>query len=127
MRNMNYKYSPSNEKKVYVSAILHHTIVSRVVDFSYCHFSDDRIISSIFLIIWHSRFQVLNPCDFWIYGYLRSSYRPIKSLFSLKDYIESMCATFWHNTLQLIIIYTMFGLQAVKEMVIYIGNSFLHN
>lgn len=54
------------------------------------HFSDDRIISRHFPTAWPPRSPDLNPCDFWLWGYLKAMvYRdPITSLSDLKESIE---------------------------------------
>ena len=54
------------------------------------HFGDERIISTQFPTVWPPKSPDLNPCDFWLWEYLKSMvYRdPIPSLFDLKESIE---------------------------------------
>ncbi|GBO22048.1 hypothetical protein AVEN_157002-1 [Araneus ventricosus] len=35
------------------------------------HFGDDRVISRIFPIAWSPRSPDLNPCDFWLWRFLK--------------------------------------------------------
>lgn len=44
----------------------------RVKDVLRQHFTDARVISRAFPTIWPPRSPDLNPCDFWLWGYLKS-------------------------------------------------------
>ena len=44
----------------------------RVKDVLHQHFTDDRVISRAFPMNWPPRSPDLNPCDFWLWGYLKS-------------------------------------------------------
>ena len=53
------------------------------------HFTNDRVISRAFRTIWPPRSPDLNPCDFWLWGYLKNLvYRgSLVTLGDLKDSI----------------------------------------
>jgi hypothetical protein len=53
------------------------------------HFTDDRVISRYFHMAWPPRSPDLTPCDFWLWGYLKSNvYRGgVANLNDLKDRI----------------------------------------
>ena len=63
------------------------------------HFGDERIISTQFPTVWPPKSPDLNPCDFWLWEYLKSMvYRdPIPSLFDLKESLEHECVTFTNS------------------------------
>lgn len=44
----------------------------RVKDVLRQHFTDARVISRAFPMNWPPRSPDLNPCDFWLWGYLKS-------------------------------------------------------
>ena len=54
------------------------------------HFGNERIISRQFPTAWPPRSPNLNPCDFWLLGYLKSMVHRdlITSLSDLKENIE---------------------------------------
>ncbi|GFU22724.1 uncharacterized protein TNCV_762991 [Trichonephila clavipes] len=75
------------------SAPLH--IARRVKDLLRRSFGDDRVLSRNFHHTWPPRSPDLSPCDYWLWGYLKSQVyrdRPT-SLGMLKDNIRLQCLT----------------------------------
>ncbi|GFW96601.1 uncharacterized protein TNCV_2846581 [Trichonephila clavipes] len=70
-------------------------IARRVKDLLRRSFSDDRVLSRHFHHAWPPRSPDLSPCDYWLWGYLKSQVyrdRPT-SLGMLKDNIRLQCLT----------------------------------
>ncbi|GFW64680.1 uncharacterized protein TNCV_700831 [Trichonephila clavipes] len=70
-------------------------IARRVKDLLRRSFGDDRVLSRHFHHAWPPRSPDLSPCDYWLWGYLKSQvyrYRPT-SLGMLKDNIRLKCLT----------------------------------
>ncbi|GFU27371.1 uncharacterized protein TNCV_3906131 [Trichonephila clavipes] len=55
-----------------------------------CHFGDDKIISPHFPTALSPRFPELNPCEYWLWGYLNAMvyHDPIMSLSDFQESIE---------------------------------------
>ena len=74
------------------------------------HFSDDRIIYHQFSTAWPPRSPTLNPCDFWLWGYLKTMvyHDPITSLSNLRESIErfvcSILQFMLHSTIEHVIL-----------------------
>ena len=43
-----------------------------IQQFLWHYFTDDRVTSRVFPTIWPPRLPDLNPCDFWLWGYLKN-------------------------------------------------------
>ncbi|GFU80118.1 uncharacterized protein TNCV_579981 [Trichonephila clavipes] len=70
-------------------------IARRVKDLLRRSFGDDRVLSRHFHHAWAPRSPDLSPCDYWLWGYLKSQVyrdRPT-SLVMLKDNIRLQCLT----------------------------------
>ncbi|GFT42100.1 uncharacterized protein TNCV_1668871 [Trichonephila clavipes] len=70
-------------------------IARRVKDLLRRSFGDDRVLSRHFQHAWPPRSLDLSPCDYWLWGYLKSQVyrdRPT-SLGMLKDNIRLQCLT----------------------------------
>ncbi|GFY32436.1 uncharacterized protein TNCV_3559441 [Trichonephila clavipes] len=70
-------------------------IARRVKDLLRRSFGDDHVLSHHFHHAWPPRSPDLSPCDYWLWGYLKSQVyrdRP-KSLGMLKDNIRLQCLT----------------------------------
>ncbi|GFW49407.1 uncharacterized protein TNCV_3059141 [Trichonephila clavipes] len=70
-------------------------IARRVKDLLRRSFGDDRVLSRHFHHTWPPRSPDLSPCDYWLWGYLKSQeYRDrLTSLGMLKDNIRLQCLT----------------------------------
>lgn len=66
------------------------------------NFSDDRVISRSFSTSWPPRSPDLNPCDFWLWGYLKSHvYKGnVPNLAVLKDRISQCVSNLQTNELR---------------------------
>ncbi|KFM63296.1 hypothetical protein X975_25949, partial [Stegodyphus mimosarum] len=70
-------------------------IARRVKDLLRASFGDDRVLSRHFRHAWPPRSPDLSPCDYWLWGYLKSQVycdRPT-SQGMLKDNIRRQCLT----------------------------------
>lgn len=70
-------------------------IAKRVKDLLRSSFGDDRVLSRYFPQAWPPRSPDLTPCDYWLWGYLKSQVyrdRPT-SIGMLKDNIKRHCLT----------------------------------
>ncbi|GFV11931.1 uncharacterized protein TNCV_1784511 [Trichonephila clavipes] len=74
---------------------LHPILLRRVKDLLRRSFGDDRVLSRHYHHAWPPRSPDLSPCDYWLWGYLKSQVyrdRPT-SLGMLKDNIRLQCLT----------------------------------
>jgi hypothetical protein len=81
------------------------------------HFGDTRVISRNFPTAWPPRSPDLNPCDFWLWGYLKDSVfsAPIANLAELKARITQRILTVTPETLRSVVEHAVTRLQLVAE------------
>ena len=79
--------------------------------------SDDSIISRHFPTVWPARSPDLNPCNFWLWGYLKDLVYsdPIRSLSDLKDSIARHVRNIPKHTLQSTTEHAMLRFQMVAD------------
>ncbi|GBM09960.1 hypothetical protein AVEN_18367-1 [Araneus ventricosus] len=77
----------------------------------------NRIISRHFLTTWPSRSPDLNPCDFWLWGYLKDVVYggPIASLAELKNRITQHIQNITTETLRSVVEHAVFLFQLIGE------------
>ncbi|GBM66465.1 hypothetical protein AVEN_146293-1 [Araneus ventricosus] len=82
------------------------------------HFGNARIISGHFPTVWPSRSPDLNPCDFWLWGYLKDVFStPIAHLAELKARIEQHILNVTPETLRSVVEHAVSRFQLVAENV----------
>ncbi|GBL94007.1 hypothetical protein AVEN_76723-1 [Araneus ventricosus] len=81
------------------------------------HFGNDRIISRHFPIAWPPRSPDLNPCDFWLWGYLKDVMYdgPIPKLAELKNLITQHIHNITTETLRSIMEHAVLRFQLIEE------------
>ncbi|GBM96917.1 hypothetical protein AVEN_105156-1 [Araneus ventricosus] len=85
--------------------------------FSNLHFGNDRIISRHFPTTWPPRSPHLNPCDFWLRGYLKDVVYggPILNLAELKNRITQHIYNITTETLQSVLLHAVLRFQLIGE------------
>ncbi|GFU83592.1 uncharacterized protein TNCV_3501241 [Trichonephila clavipes] len=81
------------------------------------HFTEERVISRQFRHLWPVRSPDLNPCDFWLWGYLKQlvSCDQPKTLPDLKDSISRHVRNLSQNTLRSTVEHAFLGFQILAE------------
>ncbi|GBN43390.1 hypothetical protein AVEN_138006-1 [Araneus ventricosus] len=81
------------------------------------HFGNDRIISRHFLTVWPPRSPDLNPCDFWLWGYVKDVVYglPIPNLAELKNRITQHFHNITTETLRSVVEHAVLRLQLIGE------------
>ncbi|GBM75461.1 hypothetical protein AVEN_98280-1 [Araneus ventricosus] len=81
------------------------------------HFRNNRITSRHFLTTWTPRSPDLNPCDYWLWGYLKVVLYggPIANLAELKNRITQHIHNITTETLQSVVEHAVFGFQFIAE------------
>ncbi|GBM56427.1 hypothetical protein AVEN_56112-1 [Araneus ventricosus] len=81
------------------------------------HFGNDRIISRHFPTAWPPRSPDFNPCDFWLWGYLKDIVHggPIASLAELKNRITQHIHNITTETLLSVLEHAVLRLQLIRE------------
>ncbi|GBM51178.1 hypothetical protein AVEN_254594-1 [Araneus ventricosus] len=83
------------------------------------HFGNGRINSRHFPTSWPPRSSDLNPCDFWLWGYLKDVVygRPIANLSELKNRITQHIHNITTETLRSVVEHTVLRFQLIGETV----------
>ncbi|GBO00911.1 hypothetical protein AVEN_86610-1 [Araneus ventricosus] len=81
------------------------------------HFENDRIISRHFPTAWPPRSPDLNPCDFWLWGYLEDVVYggPIANLAELKNRIKQDIHNITTETLRSVVEHAVLRFQLIGE------------
>ncbi|GBM50112.1 hypothetical protein AVEN_242251-1 [Araneus ventricosus] len=81
------------------------------------HFGNDRIISRHFPTAWLPRSLNLNPCDFWLWGYLKDVVYggPIANLAELKNRITQHIHNITTETLRSVVEHAVLRFQLIGE------------
>ncbi|GBL92350.1 hypothetical protein AVEN_35877-1 [Araneus ventricosus] len=81
------------------------------------HFRNDRIISHHFATAWPPRSPDLNPCDFWLWGYLKDVVyaAPIANLAELKNRITQHILNITTETLRSVVEYAELCFQLIGK------------
>ncbi|GFT92293.1 uncharacterized protein TNCV_1835601 [Trichonephila clavipes] len=81
------------------------------------HFTEERVISRQFRHLWPVRSPDLNPCDFWLWDYLKQlvSCDQPKTLPDLKDSISRHVRNISQNTLRSTVEHTILRFQILAE------------
>ena len=81
------------------------------------HFGDDRIISRHFPRGWPPRSPDLNPCDFWLWGYLKNHVfsGPVANLAELKARVTQHVHNVTPETLRSVVEHAVYRLKLVEE------------
>ncbi|GBM69974.1 hypothetical protein AVEN_142995-1 [Araneus ventricosus] len=81
------------------------------------HFGNDRIISRHFPTAWPPQSPDLNPCDFWLWGYLKAVVYggPIANLAELKNCITQHIHNITTETLRSVVEHVVLRFQLKGE------------
>ncbi|GBL93012.1 hypothetical protein AVEN_54648-1 [Araneus ventricosus] len=81
------------------------------------HFGNDRIISPYFSTAWPPRSPDLNPCDFWLWGYLKDVVYgdPIANLAELKYGNTQQIHNIASETLRSVLEHDVLRFQLIRE------------
>ncbi|GBM15013.1 hypothetical protein AVEN_266908-1 [Araneus ventricosus] len=92
-------------------------IATPVKQLSNLHFGNDRIIIQHFPTAWSPRSPDLNPCDFWLWGYLKDVMYggPIANIPELKNSIAQHIHNITTETLRSVVEYAVLRFQLIEE------------
>ncbi|GBM36093.1 hypothetical protein AVEN_179092-1 [Araneus ventricosus] len=81
------------------------------------HFGNDRIISHHFPTAWPPRSPDLNPCDFWLWGYLKDVVYggPITNLAELENRITQQIHNITTETFRCVVEHAVLRFQLIEE------------